>query len=513
MNDWTSHRVAVLVLLGGSLAVAAGLGFAASEPQWQALALAVALLPLIAGLSRLKIVGLVAAFVVSQNLTHFVKRAVFLLGPQPQAVYFGIQLFPLAILVLLCATAFRGLRRTGLSWSGRLLLAYITLAVATTVFMAEELSWSVVLAAIHQQLLPFCLFFVGLSLRLDQFAKIGRCLALLAAISVAYGLLQLVSGPTPVDRAWAAETYRYSIQGAKVFAYLEGVSQEFRAFSYYADPLTWGLFLVAALLGASVSRATGRMGRLALWSVVLSVLVGLFLSLTRTSWVGLLATLGTCWLLKGRFLHRSWLVFGMVVAAFGLVVVGGEYLYRELFLGRRLPALENTIAARYITVGTIEARISAFEALGGAAKTAPLVGRGYGLLHLASRSPATGALGIPSSHNFLVELVLAVGVPGCLLFLWFYFQLLREGFAALRNVLDGGEARALRWMIAFSIGSVITGYLNGPTFMTYEFFLVAGVLAGQARRAPVEIAHRAAPVKFTQGWSPHAFGPQGGLVG
>jgi O-antigen ligase len=476
--SWTMDRV---VLPATALSAALALGVAASNTQLQPIGLSLILLPIFVAFSRFQLFGLAVAFLISDHLVHFLKRAIFLLGPQPQSVYFGIQLLPSLIFMMLCVAAVRQRRRVALPGSAKLLCTFLVIAVATTLYSISHLPLWVVLAAIHQQLLPFLMFFVGLSLTLGQFARIGRVIAVLAAISVLYALLQLASGPTIIDRVWASETYSYSIHGRKVFTYLTGTSPEFRAFSYYADPLTWGLFLVVAFLGATVAREMKEMSRSSCLIVGILGLVGLFFSLTRTSWAGLLVAVGAYFVLRNHFVRRPWLVFCAVAATFAMAVIGGSFLYRELFLARRLPIAENRIAARYLTVGTLEARISAWETLKDTAVRAPFVGRGYGVLHYASRSTEAAQLYRPPfSHNFLVELVFNVGLPGALLFLAFFLQWLREGFYALRNTHDQTRQRVLLWMIAFTVGFVITGYLNGPAFMTYEFFLVMGVLSGYA---------------------------------
>jgi hypothetical protein len=455
---------------------------AASIPWLQGLSIAavLALTPLL--LSHFELPNLVLTFLVTQNLIHLLKRAVFLFGHQSKLIYLVIQLLPLLVFLVVCVSAIRLRRRIPMPTSAKLLGCYLAIALATTIGQASAVPWEPVVAAIHQQLLPFALFFVGIYLTLEDLARIGRYITVLAVLSVGYGFFQLTLGPTSIDRLWAAETYSYSIHANKVFAYLTGYSPDFRAFSYHADPLTWGLFLFSASITAAVACIFGKIGR-AEWRFLFSmVLLGLFLSLTRTSWAGLLVTLGAYGLLKRRLMWRPWLVFLAVFVTFAFVVVGGEYVYREFHHGR-LPVPENTIAARYLTIGTLEARISAFQSLQNAILTSPILGKGYGvMLHAHRSAEASRLLPMSQSHNFLVELVFTVGVPGAMMFMLFYFQWLREGISVVLKTHDLRVFLSLRWIIAFSIGSMITGYLNGGAFMTYEFFLILGVLAGHALR-------------------------------
>lgn len=306
-------------------------------------------------------------------------------------------------------------------------------------------------------------------------------MGVLAGLSVVYGLIQLGGGPTLVDRAWASETFSYSIQGGKLFAYMAGASRDFRVYSYYADPVTWGFSLLAGLVGATLARQQAKMSRWSWLTVIALVLAGVFCTQTRTVWAGLLATAGFFVLFRYRVFRRPWLVFCLSMGSFAVVVVAGDFLYRELFLAQRLPVFENALTARYLTVGTIEARISAWSALQDAIGTTPVIGQGHGAMLYAVRDAEAARLGWKTiSHNFLVDLVRNAGVPGALLFVWFYLQWLREGFAVFRGTSDARLKRSLLWIIAFSVGSVISGYLNGANFMTYEFFLILGLLTGCA---------------------------------
>ena len=468
---------------------------AAAFPQLQSICLVCLVFPALVAYSRFRLDGLVVVFLICQSLVHLLKRVIFVFGPQPQAVYYGIQLLPTAVLLVLCAVVLRRLRGRKLPLSALLLAAFLALAVATTLVSLRRQSWMVVLSAIHQQLLPFLLFYAGLLLTPDKFARVGRTLGILAGLSVLYGGIQLVGGPTALDRAWANQTFSYSIQGGKVFRYVEGASWDFRSYSYYADPLTWGLFLLAGLLGTLVARDLGRMSRALRAGIVTLVLAGLFLSMTRTVWVGLLAMLGAFVLLRYRTFRRPWLVLCLVVGAFAVTILAGGFLYQELFVARRLPIFRSAILSRYLTVGTLGSRIGAWTALKDVISASPVGGQGYGMgLYANLSNEVSGTDRLLSTHNFLVELVISVGVPGTLLFLWFYWQWLREGLGTLRRASNRRQRRLARWILAFSVGQIITGYLNGPTFMNSQFFLIMGVLSGLTlERAAVRANCQALP--------------------
>ena len=156
-----------------------------------------------------------------------------------------------------------------------------------------------------------------------------------------------------------------------------------------------------------------------------------------------------------------------------------------------MPVFESSVLSRYATVGTIEARTSAWAALKEAVAASPAWGQGFGVMLDANRSPeASRTYRSLTSHNFLVELVFDVGVPGALLFLLFFWQLLREGFSALRRAAAPELRLHLRWLIAYAAGCMVTGYLNGPSFMTSEWFLILGALAGYQWQAATVPAGR-----------------------
>lgn len=468
-------------------AAAAGMGLvcaSVANPWLHAVALAALLIPILLAWSRLQLQGLVISFLVAESVVHILKRGVFLAGAQPRGAYYALQALPAVLLALALSAAIPALRRRPLPWSGRLLCGYLVVAASSLLANLSRLPWTVSAAAAYEYLFPLAAFYAGLALRPVSLPRVARWLALLAAVSVAYGLLQLATGPTLLDRVWATETQSYSIHGGKVFAFLEGVTPEFRAFSYYADPLTWGLFLVAGFAAGAIARETGSLSRRGWLLLSWWLLAGLFCTLTRTAWVGLLATVAVFGALGWRGARRPWLIFSMTLLSFAAAMTAGNYLYRNLFLGKRRPAVSSVIASRYLNLGTIEARISAWDALRQEVRSTPLVGRSHGEMEQALRGSRTDADSRPRlHHNFLVELVSSTGLPGAALFLLFYFQWLREAVVRLRSAADPRWRRALRWLMAFAVGGMVTGYLNGLSFMTCEMFLMMGVTVGDGWRA------------------------------
>jgi len=457
---------------------AAGLaGLCATRPGLQAPALVALLAAALLGFSRLNLAGLAAAFIVSDHLVHIVKRLIFLFGPQRVYTYYAVQLLPVGLLILMFAAAARHLRGRRLPSSAKVLGAYLATGLLMTVSSSAGVPWSARGAALAQQWLPGLAFYAGLALGLEQFARLGRLVAAAVVVSAVYGVLQFWTGPTALDLAWAYATSDFSMQGKTVFEYAVGNGTEFRPFSYYADALTWGLFIVAAFGWAAVSKEFGKMGRWTWRIIVAAALTGLFVALTRTPWVGFLAMLATVLVLRWRELNRTWVVFGTAVAGFGAAVFSSTYVYDTFF--KQLPLFDNPILARYATIGTLEVRVSAWDLLQQVIQSNWLSGTGYGYSAQYVPLAGIGTAAVLNSHNFLVEVVLNTGLAGLYLLLVFYYCWLRSVFSAAAAASRPATRRSLRWIVATSAGLLITGYFNGPCFLNAYFFLLLGVAASE----------------------------------
>jgi hypothetical protein len=470
-----------VVVLAGAVLGAAGILLAAWKPELYSLNLVALAAVALLGWCGTDLSGLLAAYLVSSCLIHLLKRVIFLFGPQTQEVYIALQLGPGVLLIAVVLAALPRLRRRKPAPSSVWLGAFLAVAVVSTALSLRRTEALYVGTAIYQQLLPFVLYFVAQALTREEMARALKITVLLAGASALYGAVQFVSGPTLVDRAWAAGTYQYSIHGSKVLDYIEGKNPEFRAFSFYADPLTWGLFLLAGLTAAAVARELGVISRAAWRSSALLCVAGLFCAMTRTSWLGFAVMMAAVALFRFRSFRRPWLVFAAAVGLFGITVVGGSYLYREVFLARRLPVTDNPVAQRYLTVGTIEARMSAWEELQSALREGSVIGSGNAALveAVSAREPSVaGSKGLV--HNLLVQIAIQNGWLGALLFLGFVAQWLREAFRKLPRAANPGERRAMQWLIAFGAGSLATGYLNGGNFLTHLYFLLTALVAGGA---------------------------------
>ena len=445
-------------------------------PVGQAFALGAVLLAFVASVGRFDLGSLLLGFLVADNLSPFAKRLIFVFGDQPQYVYYAIQALPSIFLILCCALAWKPLLRKKMPVCGWIFAVFLLLSAAVTVVSPVHVAWSVRLAAFQQLLLPMTAFFVGMAVDWSAIPRFGRLFGLLAVVSVAYGLLQFLLGPTLIDHRWAEATYAYSIQGRNVYRHLFG-GQGIRVYSYYSDHLTWGLLLLASLTMSRVAYAYRRL-KTGQWRVIVTaVLLGAFLTLTRTVWLGLLSTLAITMLLRLKHFRKKWLVWAICVAGFPLGTWFAQTVYDNYF--RVLPVLNSPILQRYLTVGTLEARTRGLDLLPAVLGQHALLGRGYGNADGFTRLSETVASGqTNSAHNFVVELAFQGGVVGVSLFFLFFLFWLSQAFEVYRVTPDGPLRTALRWLIGMVIGYLLTGYANGSTFMTTYYFLAMGAVAG-----------------------------------
>src|SRR2546425_1891730 len=473
------------MLMGVSLAsVAAGL--ALTNQAWQIYPVLAAIALGCLALSGLRYSSLIVLHMWVASLVHLLKRAVFLIGDQSQEAYYSVLLLPTVILI---PALVRALPRVGPSWrlvTTRLMIAFVGWSAFVSLVSTSDLPLAARLAAIHQRVLPMAAFIVGLATPPGsrEFRRVVSALVWSAVVSVAYGAWMFLAGPTALERAWAAGTASYSIQGEKTMSMVAGESglDEWRGFSYYADPLTWGLYLVAAMAGLLILRSLGQGPRNKVsHSILVALVIGLILCLTRTPWLGLLVMLAAYVLLRWRPAQNVWCLAAMIPAGFLLVVQVGSYCYSSI--GPLMPSVValSPIARRYLTVGTIEARIGAWDAFRDLLSQHPFLGEGFAYNEHFAQALAGRSIGDPASHNFLVETIVCAGIPGLALLIWFLLALLRDGSNRLRQT--HGSA-SMRWLVAFTLGYVMTGYLNGGAFLNHYFFFLTGSMVSAFPKAP-----------------------------
>ncbi len=464
-SHWAAGAVAVVLAVAVAQFVAGGL----------VVLLSAAIVASIVVMTRFEFENLVVAFVWSLSLVHLVKRLLFLAGPQPRLAYYSILFIPNALLIVALIRRPRRGRRLLNQAPGLLLVGFGLLAVAATLLLSPGVPIFVRIAALNERIFPMAAFVVGLGLTLGSqgFVRLTRAIVLSALVSVPYALIQLATGPGPMERAWALQTANYSIQAQKIVDYIKNApGSDWRPFSYHADPLTWGLFLVIALGVAFANKSAPSDVKVRLPAVTtLALTVGLLASFSRTPWLGLMGMLIGFYILRWRRARRPVLLLGLLLASFALAINVGSFLYEKVFpkLGTQHGGAAE---ARYLNFGTVQARLDSWSALPKELSAHPVLGAGYGQLALATQQFGKVVTGDPGKHNLLVETAVATGGVGLLFLLAFFAAVFHAGLRAPPRV-----AVSARWIVALVFGLFLTGYGNVGVFLDANLFLLCGVLA------------------------------------
>jgi len=139
---------------------------------------------------------------------------------------------------------------------------------------------------------------------------------------------------------------------------------------------------------------------------------------------------------------------------------------------------------RYLTVGTLSARVSALEIFIRVLPRHIVRGDGYGSsgtsLETFDEGRAQGS--DYYSHNAIVSLLLSVGLPGLLLYGCFLYRWLWESLRIV-NLSPRFVARSHLWIVAACVGMLFTGAVTGPLFQNSSYFeMFLGLAMGETIR-------------------------------
>lgn len=194
------------------------------------------------------------------------------------------------------------------------------------------------------------------------------------------------------------------------------------------------------------------------------------LSTSKTSLLGLMLGMGLlCFAAitrKGAVVTLSvvWIGFALAAGAILTLIIAPEAVFQ--ILGRDL---------------TLTGRTDIWAALGAAIEDEYWLGYGYGSFWIEERGPAfeireATEWEVPTAHNGIIELWLAVGLIGVLLFLADYMvTLFRGGMQALTRPSGLFAVGSVILFALFSVSESIIMQQNNITWVTYAF--ISGKLA------------------------------------
>ena len=443
-------------------------------------------LVLVLALSRAQVPNLVIAFVITDHLCQFLKRFIFLWGVQSRPFYYLMQLLPDLIVLLAFILVFRAVTRRRLPQSTKLLMAYSCVSILVSLLNVRALNAGTALVGLHEAFFPVATIAIGSTLSANILGRIARIFCFLIPISVVYGVYQFIVGPTLIDQAWATATHEYSMEAGKVWDAMTVTGADFRAYSYYADHTTWGLFLVIAITVVIMSIGREELPKKWLYFLGPCTFVGLVVCETRTAWLALLGSVIVHQLITTRILRRPMLLIVGVISSFAIVVTLGDYAVHHVNFG----VFSNALASRYATVGTIDARTSAWRLFVKNLPSRWLIGLGAGYGNGDANISMSDEV---FSHNMYVELLVSTGLPGLFLFLGFFYTWIKETFWVARV---GGVAasKSALWAVSLAVGMLITGSFQGMNFMNLYMCLILGLMSGEWIRLHEQFAQRTVSV-------------------
>ncbi len=366
-----------------------------------------------------------------------------------------------------------------LGWADWLLLAFVGMLGFATV----RLPWQggfpggteTVMRLLIGYLTPVCLYWIARQASLTQ-----RSVVLVQAVLAVMGLYLAVTGILEVSGQWRAVFPKH-------IADPEAGIHFGRARGPMVHAVSYGLVLAVCLLAGWLWRARfGRVGQLVIIVAMPVLLAGIYLSYTRSVWMG--AALGTM-IVLGLTLHGQWrpLVLGSMIAA-GLLLAVTRM--------DKLLSFEREYGAQY-TRKSVDLRGSFAYISWQMFLDRPFLGFGFNqfpeakLPYLADRSTDLDLEAIrPYSHHCtFLSILTETGLIGLILFL---AVLAAWGVSAWQLALDPhaapwAQSHAVLMLAAMGVYSIqaIFHELSYTPIDNSLLFLLAGVTVGlaQSRRS------------------------------
>jgi len=416
------------------------------------------------------------------SVSDLIKKMTFLLPAQHQWAQFGPFLLPYAFFALAILIPWLRTRVTLRPTKLQLLVGAFVLIAALNTWLSGGAGLISKAAATMLLIMPWSMIAVAASYP-RSITSVCRVFVAVGVASAAYGALQFVLGPTPIELHWAQTTGELSIGASHLTAVLGGDEDFFlwRIIGFEADEFTFALFMMNGLTAAWLLHARKELSRTQFLTVSGIFLAAIGLSVVRTAWVATAALIGYVHFSRRfRFMTKPVVVVGLLVGLFfagDLAAVSLQGL-RDLAQESLPPVLRRTI-----TFGTLDARAGATQALASALGQRAVTGHGY-----AAAAWITNKFGgfelLPSNfalHNAVVELLWLVGLPGLIVAAAILMHVARRGWWAARAGHLSRDEHLILLGYAFSM--YLTGLSIAGVFLSFPFFYFMGILASHRVQA------------------------------
>jgi putative inorganic carbon (HCO3(-)) transporter len=324
--------------------------------------------------------------------------------------------------------------------------------------------------------------------------RIRRFIGVLVTIGVlvgAYGLYQGLVGFNSAEVAWIESS---SLTGSAM------VAGRYRAMSTLPSMVDFAScsVLVALLLVSNRRLLLPHRWRWLVWPTLFLLLGGLIASLVRTAWIALLAGLTMLWWLSTRQTTRGKLVaLGLgilLLISLPLITTMIQDIaasQSERAFMERIGSLSNPIQDK-----SIQDRLAVWGALQRIVEQSPL-GIGIGSTGATSYRFSSELLyGRITPDNSYLKILLELGWPGLLLFIWFMLNLLWTGqrvarrtrFARYHELAAGLTAYFTAYLILLFNGEYIE--LNPLRTLTWVLSGLLLILPQLDRQYDSDLAHQ-----------------------
>jgi len=283
--------------------------------------------------------------------------------------------------------------------------------------------------------------------------SLARCVAIGAALAAGYAVTQLGFPARFPGEAFIRDWYAAG-----------GLP---RVFASLGSPIALGAYLTVAIpLGLGLAGSTSGPRRLVWLGSVSLVIIAQALTLTRAAWAGTVAGVVIFFVMVGRRERRRGLILSVALAAVVavvalLTVVGAPQQIGERAAGAVEPGS-----------GSFAQRLYIWERVLDLIRARPVTGWGLetlGTVFPYDRSSLVEIFGlkpviVDRAHNDLLQVTVAMGIPGALAYLLFWGTVIRAGWRLCRGTSGTDRVLTAGWL------SALVAYLIQ---LQFSFSLVA----------------------------------------
>lgn len=326
------------------------------------------------------------------------------------------------------------------------------------------------MAGFKKTALYICLYFLAASVTAEDptvVGRIGRITVTCGLAASAYGLMQQWRGLADFELAPILSEMGNLTEASIDVLYPQGV---LRPFSTFSGPWVFGDYVAIGLTFCPLLYWNGQRRGMGILVASLLLLSGLAVSLSRSSYLMLICSLGLVFVWSRR--SQS----GRVA---GFATVGAVITILSIAVVQNQAIVAPGAATAILSTENVFGRFEQWQSLLGGSGTFSLAGHGIGSIQAAY---AFGQEGVAEAHSFVLSLLLEVGVVGLLLFSWVCASVFWRALKTSQGARRETERRETIFVAAILGGMLLAksaaGGLWGLQVHDSYWWLLCGVLAG-----------------------------------